>query len=99
MPNEDVKRQENNEIIDHLNAVREIIERECNRCEGGMSGCMGCIFDAFARGMIPASLDQILHLMSNMANDRRGIVAEGSNRYHERETKWLSIVKENGNGY
>ena len=95
MLSEEAKRQENNEII----AVRAIIEGRCKRCGGGMSGCMGCLFDAFDRGMIPASLDRILDLMSNMPNDKREFVAEGSKRHNERETKWRLIEKENGNGY
>jgi hypothetical protein len=96
MLSEEAKRQENNEIIEHIIAVRAIIEGKCKRCGGGMSGCMGCLFDAFDRGMIPASLDRILDLMSNMPNDKREFVAEVSKRHNERETKWRSIEKENG---
>ena len=99
MSSEETKRQENNEIIEHVVAVRAIIEGKCKRCGGGMSGCLGCLFDTFDRGMIPASLDRILDLMSNMPNDKREFVAEGSKRHNERETKWYSIEKENGNGY
>ena len=99
MSEEEAKRQENNEIIEHVIATRAIIEGKCKRCGGGMSGCMGCLFDTFDRGMIPAALDRILDLMANVPNDRREIVAEGIKRYNERETKWSSIKKENGNGH
>ena len=98
MSSEEVKRQENNEIIEHIIAVRTISERKCKRCGGGMSGCMGCLFETFDRGMIPASLDRILNLMSKMPNDKREFVVEGSKRHNERESKWYSIEEENGNG-
>lgn len=39
---EQVRLDENNAIIDHLEAVRQIVEEMCVRC-GGM--CMGCAFD------------------------------------------------------
>ena len=96
MLSEEAKCQENNEIIEHIIAVRAIIEGKYKRCGGGMSGCMGCLFDAFDRGMIPASLDRILDLMSNMPNDKREFVAEGSKRHNERETNRLPVRQAKG---
>lgn len=39
---EQVWLDENNAIIDHLEAVRQIVAKKCARC-GSM--CMGCAFD------------------------------------------------------
>lgn len=90
----DMKTAENNEIIDHVEAVRAIVERKCARCGGGMSGCMGCLFDSFDRGMVPASLDRIIDLMGHMPNDRPDAVAEGRRRYGEREATWRNVLEE-----
>ena len=89
-----MKSAENNEIIDHVEAIREIVERKCARCGGGISGCMGCLFDSFNRWMIPASLDSILNLMGFMDNDRPDAVAGGKRRHAEREGKWRKIMEE-----
>lgn len=88
---EELKLSENDEIIDHAEAIREIVGRKCARCGGGMSGCMGCLFDSFDRGMIPASLDRIIDLMGHMPNDRPDAVAAGKRRHGEREAKWRKI--------
>lgn len=40
-----LKTVENDEIIDHIEAIRGIVERKCARCGGAMSGSMGCLFD------------------------------------------------------
>ena len=86
------KLSENNEIIDHLEAVRRIIADKCARCGGG--GCMGCLFDSFDRGMIPAAIDRALNLMSHVPNERREIVASGQERHQEREAKWREIANQ-----
>ena len=91
---EELKFSENNEIIDHAEAIREIVERKCARCDGGMSGCMGCLFDSFDRGMIPAALDRILDFMGHMPNDRPDAVAAGKRRHGEREAKWQKILED-----
>lgn len=88
---ESQKRSENNEIIDHIEAVRAIVGRKCARCGGGMAGCMGCLFDSLDRGMIPASLDCMLNLMGNIPNDRKEAIAEGRRRHGDREAKWRKI--------
>lgn len=90
---ESQKRSENNEIIDHIEAVRAIVGRKCARCGGGMAGCMGCLFDSSDRGMVPASLDRMLNLLGNMPNDRREVVAAGKRRHADREAKWLTIAE------
>ena len=86
------KLSENNEIIDHLEAVRKILTDKCTRCGG--SGCMGCLFDSFDRGMIPASIDRAIDLMSHVQNERREIVASGRKRHNEREAKWREIANQ-----
>ena len=91
---EGLRRSENNEIIDHLEAVRAIVGRKCARCGGGMAGCMGCLFDSLDRGMIPAALDRMLDLMVNMPNDRQEAVSEGRRRHCDRETKWRKMAEE-----
>ena len=90
---EELKLSENDEIIDHAEAIRKIGERKCARCGGGMAGCMGCLFDSLDRGMIPASLDRILDLMGLMANDRPDAVAAGKRRHADREAKWRTIAE------
>lgn len=81
---------ENNEIIDHLEAVREIIAGKCVRCGG--ASCMGCLFDSFDRGMIPASIDRAISLMNHVPNERKGIVSRGQERHREREAKWREFT-------
>ena len=88
---------ENNEIIDHAEAIRKIVAQKCARCGGGMSGCMGCLFDTFDRGMIPAALDRILNLMGQMPNDRPDAIAAGTRRHDERERNWR-MIQERGSG-
>ena len=34
--NDVMKQDENNEIIDHAEVIREIVERKCARCGGGI---------------------------------------------------------------
>lgn len=46
MTNENLKslrEQEDAEIIRHLGAISQIIERKCKRCDSVL-GCLGCIF-------------------------------------------------------
>lgn len=87
---EAVKRQENNDIIDHLEAVRRIVERKCSRCNGM---CMGCLFSSLDVGMIPGMLDKMLDLMHLMPNDRSEIIQEAHLRHSEREEEWRRIFK------
>lgn len=90
MDTEQRKVSENNEIIDHLEAVREIIVGKCARCGG--ASCMGCLFDSFDRGMIPASIDRAISLMNHVPNERKGIVAHGQERHRERDAKWREFT-------
>lgn len=83
---------ENNEILDHLEAVHKIISEKCARCSGG--SCMGCLFDSIDRGMIPASIDRAMNLMSQVPNERKEIVACGQKRHHRREAKWCEIANQ-----
>ena len=95
MDNDLLKRSENNDIVDHLEAIREIISRKCARCNG--NGCMGCLFDTLDSGMIPALLDKALDLMCLLPNDRQEAVRAGRNRHRERKAKWREIQgKRNG---
>ena len=91
MTYEELKLSENDEIIGHVEAIRAIVERKCARCGGGMSGCMGCLFDRFDRGMIPALLDRIIDYMGNMPNNQPNAVAAGRRRHSEREANWKKI--------
>ena len=46
MTKEDLKtlrEQENAEIVQHLEAISEIIATKCKRCESDL-GCLGCVF-------------------------------------------------------
>lgn len=75
-----LRRKENNDIIDHVEAIREIISRKCTRCNG--FECMGCIFfpilpdestdfSSLRNGdSIPSLLNMVLELMKNVPNDR-----------------------------
>ena len=92
MDNDLLKRGENNDIVDHLEAIREIISRKCARCNG--NGCMGCLFDSIDNGMIPALLDKAFDLMSHLPNDRQNVVRAGRMRYQERKAKWREIQGE-----
>lgn len=88
------KQTENNEIIDHVEAIRSIVAGKCARCGEAMPGCMGCLFDPLDRGMVPALLDRILYLMSNMPNVRHQAIDKGVCRYNEREAEWGKINHE-----
>ena len=90
MDHELLKRQENNEIIDHVEAIREIVSRKCARCNGRM-GCMGCLFDSLDLAMIPALLDGILGLMRIVPNERKSQIHAGCMRHHERKATWRKI--------
>lgn len=90
------KLAENNEIIDNADAIRRIVAKKCARCDSGMSGCMGCVFDSFDRGMIPALIDRIFDLMGNVPNERHEIITVGRKSYAEREAKWREILDDKG---
>ncbi len=94
MDNDLLKRSENNDIVDHLEAIREIISHKCARCNGNASGCMGCLFDSLDLGMIPALLDKALDLMALLPNDRQEMVRSGRKRHRERKAKWREIQGE-----
>jgi hypothetical protein len=79
---------ENNAIIDHLVAVRQIVAKKCARC-GGM--CMGCAFDTLDQGMIPAHIDEALALMRHLNNDRREAIADAECRIQKRKAAWDKI--------
>lgn len=90
MDAEQRKIEENNEIIDHLEAAQRLIAAKCARCGG--RGCMGCLFDSFDRGTIPALFDRAASLMSHVPNERKDIVAQRQKQHHEREAKWSEIA-------
>jgi hypothetical protein len=92
MDNELLKRTENNDIVDHLEAIREIISRKCARCNG--NGCMGCLFDSIDSDMFPALLDKAFDLMSHLPNDRHDVVRAGQKRHQECKAKWNEIRSE-----
>ena len=89
---ESVRVAENNEIIDHIEAVRAIVDRKCARCAPGINGCMGCTFDPLSRDCIPAAIDRVLYLMGQMSNDRRDVIAAGSEKHRQREASWRAIM-------
>ena len=89
-----LKIAENNEIIDHIEAVRAIVMRKCNRCVPDINGCMGCRFDPLSRDCIPAAIDRIIYLMGQMPNDRRDVIAVGSDHHSQREARWREIMSE-----
>lgn len=92
MDKESFRIAENNEIIDHIEAVRAIVDRKCARCAPGINGCMGCTFDPLSRDCIPAAIDRILDLMGRMPNDRRDVIAAGSEKHRQREARWRAIM-------
>ena len=94
MDKESFRIAENNEIIDHIEAVRAIVDRKCARCAPGINGCMGCTFDPLSRDCIPAAIDRILYLMGHMPNDRRDVIAAGSEKHGQREARWRAIMSE-----
>ena len=84
---------ENNDIIDHAETIREIISLKCSRCN--QPGCMGCLFDSLDRDMIPAMLDKILSLMAHLPNERQTVVKAGQRRHQERKETWHEITEKN----
>lgn len=85
---EQVRLNENNAIIDHLEAVRQIVKEKCARC-GGM--CMGCAFDTLDQGMFPAHIDEALALICHLNNDRREAIADAEYRIQKRKAAWDKI--------
>lgn len=85
-----VRLDENNAIIDHLEAVRQIVAKKCARC-GGM--CMGCAFDTLDQGMFPAHIDAAIALMYHFNNDRREVIASAERRIQKRKEAWDKISK------
>ena len=85
---EQVRLDENNAIIDHLEAVRRIVEEKCARC-GGM--CMGCAFDTLDQRMFPAHIDEALALMRHLNNARREAIADAEYRIQKRKAAWDKI--------
>ncbi|MBO7181698.1 MAG: hypothetical protein J6V91_02810 [Kiritimatiellae bacterium] len=85
---EQVRLDENNAIIDHLEAVRQIVREKCAQC-GGM--CMGCAFDTLDQGMVPAHIDEALALMYYSNNDRREAIADAEYRIQKRKAAWDKI--------
>ncbi len=85
---EDVRLNENNAIIDHLEAVRQIVAKKCARC-GGM--CMGCVFDTLDEGHFSAHIDAALALMRHFKNDRREVIASAKHRIQKRKAAWAEI--------
>lgn len=82
---------ENNEIIDHAEAIRKIVAKKCARCRGDANGCMGCLFDSLDREMIPAMIDKLLSSMAMLPNAREAVVAQGKERSKKREETWREI--------
>jgi hypothetical protein len=85
---EQVRLDENNAIIDHLEAVRQIVREKCARC-GGM--CMGCVFDTLDEGHFSAHIDAALALMRHFNNDRREVIASAEHRIQKRKAAWAEI--------
>ena len=90
MDNDLLRSRENNDIIDHAEAIRVIVSQKCARCNG--AGCMGCLFDSLDCDMIPAMLDKILNLMAHLPNERQNVVNAGRRRYQERKQTWREIT-------
>lgn len=86
-----LRRNENNEIIDHVWEIRKIILRKCSRCNS--VGCMGCIFNSVDSNMIPSMLDSILDQMGHVPNDRSKIVVAGKRNHRERVSAWQKVAK------
>ena len=62
MTNENLKslrEQEDAEIIRHLEAISQIIERKCQRCDFVL-GCLGCIF---SQGEMKGDIDHARELV------------------------------------
>ena len=87
---EQVRLDENNAIIDHLEAVRQIVAKKCARCNGM---CMGCAFDTLDQGMLPAHIDEALALMYHFNTDRREVIASAERRIQKRKAAWDKISK------
>ncbi len=87
---EQVRLDENNAIIDHLEAVRRIVRKKCARCNGM---CMGCAFDTLDQGMFPAHIDAAIALMYHFNNDRREVIASAERRIQKRKEAWDKISK------
>jgi hypothetical protein len=88
--NNRIRLDENNAIIDHLEAARKLIKQKCARCNGM---CMGCLFDGFDRNHIPANLDQAIALMAHLPNERQTVIAEANHRDQERDARWKRLCE------
>ena len=93
MASDDLRIAENNKIIEHVEAIRAIVERKCGSCDPGINGCMDCLFDSIDIEKIPAALDRILDLMHHMPNDKHDIVAAGRERHERRERRWRELMR------
>lgn len=87
-----LRRRENNEIIDHVEAIREIISQKCSRCNDFW--CMGCTFDTVDSATIPAMLDNIIDLMGHVPNDRVKTVKSGQRNHQKRKAFWQKVARE-----
>ena len=58
---EEIRKTENDAIVEHLSAIKKIIERKCNRCDS-MYGCLGCVF---SEGEMLHNINHSLELMEN----------------------------------
>ena len=59
---DELRQQENDEIIRHFKAIQGIIEKKCVRCDR-KQGCLGCIF---SHGEMIYHIDECLGMMDLM---------------------------------
>ncbi len=65
MTKEDLKtlrEQENAEIIQHLEAISEIIATKCERCDSVL-GCLGCVF---SQGEMKSDIEHACELIKKI---------------------------------
>ena len=65
MTKEDLKtlrEQENAEIIQHLEAISEIIATKCKRCDSVL-GCLGCVF---SQGEMKSDIEHACELIKKI---------------------------------
>lgn len=57
-----IRKYEDAEIIKHLEAISQIIEKKCQRCDSVL-GCLGCIF---SQGEMKGDIDHARELVKKI---------------------------------
>lgn len=59
-----LREQEDTEIVQHLEAISEIIANKCKRCDSVL-GCLGCVF---SQGEMKGDIEHARELIRKLSN-------------------------------